>query len=127
MAQGCYHCADYEYDKQAKSCGRDSAECDGGCSWSCRTGYRQNGCCRQSMTARDNSNDCSRDGTYNGMDGIPGMIDKGNLVGYKVEEREDSKRGDEPALGNEVKLRMYSVQMQPARREREGEQRQICI
>ena len=74
------------------------------------------------MTACDDSDsdNCSCNGAYEGVNGVPYMVDEGNLVGNKVEECEDDKRGDEPVLGDKGEVRAHRVQMQPAYRESRG-------
>ncbi len=90
-------------------------------------GYSRNVRHWQSMTACDNSDNCSCNGAYEGVNGVPYMVDEGNLVGDKVEECEYDKRGDEPALGDKGEVRAHREQMQPAYRESESEQGQVCI
>src|SRR5579864_6024012 len=79
------------------------------------------------MAACDDGDECPRDGTHNGMYGIPGMIDEWNLVGDKVNEREDDESGDTPVLSNKSKAWVHRVEVQPSHRKRVCEQRQVGV
>ena len=61
------------------------------------------------------------------MNCVPEVLDEWKLVSDKVEEGEDDKHGNEPALGDEGEVRVHAVQVQPAGREGESEQGQVGI
>ena len=79
------------------------------------------------MAAGNYGDKCSGDGAHYAMDGIPDMVDEGNLIGDKVKECKDDKYGHEPGMSDKGEVRVHTVQMQPAYGERESEQGQVCI
>src|SRR5258708_27738532 len=90
-------------------------------------GCRHDGSRWQPWAAGDYGDNRSSERAYDDMDGIPYVVDERNLIGDKVEECKDDKRGDEPGLGDEGEVWVQLVHVQPAYRERESEHGQVCI
>jgi hypothetical protein len=71
------------------------------------------------MTGGDYGDNRSSERAYDTMDGIPYVVDERNLIGDKVEECKEDKRGYEPGLGDKGEVRVQLVHVKPAYGERE--------